>query len=468
MIKWLIKKSQEFDDWFNNIFFPREPNIEPSLIVGNEIAIPTPNESRTQQHSLCFEKTMEKNDLFDNPPHPIELNKSSDSGSNGEKNFISSSAEPSDNSNSHPSYLNEKKINHIVIPPSLIEGKVDGKDVTPEEFANIDAIKFLKLPITKENISPHYLKEHSQFEIYRFTDFPTGEKKVVAAELKHPENQLFLWNSLQGDKNKGIEKADADINIGQGLFGIVNEKTKYKAVKTAHKDLDVNVCKDKNEKLLEEFFVIKNLGAEKSVTFGLYNIKDSSKIVFNMPNLKGDSYSSKNNFPNMHQIASEEKPAWDQFFTDLYVLNKNGWSHSDLISAHQRSMQNMFTLDSGVHVMLDMDSPMKNEESPSNKDQWLFASNSGNHDALTILRNQAITMASQENYSLSDDSAFLKTNIANGKIYIPDAIQQKMGINQIEKNSENNLSGLKNSSDNVFKLHKKSPTQPNREFDLVI
>jgi hypothetical protein len=319
---------------------------------------------------------------------------------------------------------------------------------------------------TKENISPHYLKNDSQFEIYRITDLLTGEKKIVATELNNPENQLFLWSSLQGDKNKGVnEKKET---LGCGTKGLVVEKTKNKAVKIYHFPLNADVCKDKNEKLLEEFFVIKNLGAEKSVTFGLYNIKDPSKIVFNMPNLKGDSYSPKNNFPNMHQIASEEKPAWDQFFTDLYVLNKNGWSHNDLISANQRSMQNMFTLDSGVHVMLDMDSPMKNEESPSNKDQWLFASNSGNHDALTILRNQVETMGNQENYSLSDDSAFLKTNIASGKIYIPDAIQQKMGINQIEKNSENNLYELKKSSHNVFELHKNSPTQPNREVDLVI
>jgi hypothetical protein len=319
---------------------------------------------------------------------------------------------------------------------------------------------------TKENISPHYLKNDSQFEIYRITDLLTGEKKIVATELNNPENQLFLWSSLQGDKNKGVnEKKET---LGCGTKGLVVEKTKNKAVKIYHFPLNADVCKDKNEKLLEEFFVIKNLGAEKSVTFGLYNIKDPSKIVFNMPKLNGYPYHKSANFPNMPQIDIEKKPAWDQFFTDLYVLNKNGWSHNDLISANQRSMQNMFTLDSGVHVMLDMDSPMKNEESPSNKDQWLFASNSGNHDALTILRNQVETMGNQENYSLSDDSAFLKTNIASGKIYIPDAIQQKMGINQIEKNSENNLYELKKSSHNVFELHKNSPTQPNREVDLVI
>jgi hypothetical protein len=442
MIEWLIKKSQEFDDWFNNIFFPREPNIEPSLIVANKNSV------------IAQDDLSVKNE--------IEISKLSGTSLRDYYDDIIFS----EKSNNNPSLIAE---NESAIP-------TPNESLAPKHSTYFEEITKENEEITKENISPHYLKNDSQFGIYRLTDISTGEKKVVAAKLNHPEDQLFLWRSLKDCADKGIKKDDVGTTIGHGVFGDIHLKTKFKVLKTFRTfsaDLDVahevNRFKDKNEKLLEEFFEIKNLGAEKSVTFGLYNIKDPSKIVFNMPKLNGYPYHKSANFPNMPQIDIEKKPAWDQFFTDLYVLNKNDWSHSDLIAARTRSMQNMFTLDSGAHVMVDMDSPMKSKEYPCDKDQWLFASNSGNRDAIAILRNQVKAMASQENYNLSDDSTFLKTNIASGKIYVSDAIQQKMGINQIEIKSEPNFIELNKSSDKSFELHKNSVNPPlNQQVEFVI
>jgi hypothetical protein len=250
MIEWLIKKSQEFDDWFNNIFFPREPNIEPSLIVQNESSVSRKDESRTQQHSLSFEKTMKKNDSFDNHPHQIELNKSSDPGINNE-NYRDTPFER----NKLTQYLrefipnlskNEDKWNMIGITNdgNLAFGLL-GTDIS--KSLDLSELRQLKLYKDSGYLTNSYLGEKTIFDLFDAASLRKNPSKI-ADKYEQFSGNVFNPKEVNADQiNDNYFRKIKSSNIIE-----VSGDNNNCAIRALLLGSNKNYSLEKNKNILEE------------------------------------------------------------------------------------------------------------------------------------------------------------------------------------------------------------------------
>ncbi|MDX1838347.1 hypothetical protein DIZ81_10855 [Legionella taurinensis] len=302
------------------------------------------------------------------------------------------------------------------------------------------------MPLSAKNITsygvdvtPHYLgSENQSFKIFRY------EKAVYAVRYDGEDaiDFVHLWGSHKGEMQSKNEY------LGAGVFGQVFKKTEDKAFKELgsrhYKGTEIK----KNLTILEQKFLLKEQGIDEYFVLGLWNIKDKSHVVFNMPKL-----SLKN--PTKDHL----KPLYEQFVLGLKKLNERGYHHPDLANhPWHTSPQNLLPTAEGIKA-IDLDEGFCSNESSDEKkvfgrDQWLYVYNYRFPPENTVHNQWRQEIENWYNkhkgQALSDHLPALLTLHHQGKIALPASIVNELHLKNSEKAVEEYRAGSKENRTHAF------------------
>lgn len=297
--------------------------------------------------------------------------------------------------------------------------------------------------ISGVDITSHYLGSESQpFKIFRHN------KNVYAVRYNETEAVDFvhLWGSHKGEMQSKNEY------LGSGVFGQVFKKTENKAFKEIgdkkYKGHEIKA----NLAILEQKFLLQEHGIDQYFVLGLWNIKDKSNVVFNMPKLEM-KYPSKMDF----------QPQYEAFVLGLKKLNERGYCHPDLANdPWHNSPQNLFFTADGLRAV-DLDSgfyPHQNNEKMKiyGKDQWLYVYNH-RFPPENTKRNQwrqeiEDWYNKHQGQALSDNPVALFNLHNRGKIALPADMVYEMHLKNSDKAVEEYRSGSQ--ENRVHRFHEVS------------
>ncbi len=347
----------------------------------------------------------------------------------------------------------------------LLSNKLpEGQNKAINQEAGINQIKFesVQHPTLEEiktegrNISHHYLRDESNYQIYRYNN------NVYAI---CNDTFVLLWR-----KGKEHSNDSQDLNLGKGGRGVVKGKASnsYKAIKMQRSDMGefhknpnhvtIDSLKQINEKLLEAKFILDSEKISDHFVIGLWNIKSgfAEESEFIMPKINTSKYS-----------ATTESEL--NFLNALYTFNQRGLFHPDLLHLNlppklgKRYMGEPGVTENSGNILTDQynrkvaididDNPFASGHLYNNypaKDQWLLYSNRKNPEAIKKIVEY---YQNSEAKPLSENIEALKSMVENGHINIPDSIYIKIlenGEKSKGLNSQIQTDLKNNSPDNSF------------------